>query len=56
MVFNAVKENISYFINPDGHGAILLVYSVILSRGIQNILGDMDMQDNSLLTEHGYAS
>jgi len=32
------------------------VYSIILTRGIQKILEDMDMKDNSLLTEHGYAS
>jgi len=29
---------------------------VILTRGLQNILEDMDMKENSLLTEHGYAS
>ncbi len=33
-----------------------MVYSVILTRGLQNILEDMDMKENSLLTEHGYAS
>ena len=55
-VFNAMKENIGYFTQQDGHGAILLVYSVILTRGLQNILDDMDMKENSLLTEHGYAS
>ena len=51
-----MKENIGYFTQQDGHGAILLVYSVILTRGLQNILDDMDMKENSLLTEHGYAS
>lgn len=35
---------------------VLLVYSIILTKGIQNIIDDMDVQDNSLLTEHGYAS
>lgn len=33
-----------------------MVYSVILTRGLQNIIEDMDIKDNSLLTEHGYAS
>lgn len=51
-----MKENLSYFTQPEGHGAILLVYSVILSRGIKNVFDDMDMRENSLLTEHGYAS
>ncbi|TNV73474.1 hypothetical protein FGO68_gene15445 [Halteria grandinella] len=55
-VFYAVKDNLSYFIQQEGHGAILLVYSVIQTRGIRNILDDMDMRENSLLTEHGYAS
>jgi hypothetical protein len=41
---------------PDGHGCVLLVYSIILTRGIENILNDMDMRENALLTEHGYAS
>lgn len=55
-VFNAVKENISYYSSAEGHGAILLVYSIILTRGLSAIFTDMDMRDNSLLTEHGYAS
>ena len=56
ILFNIVKDNISYFVNADGHGVILLVYSVILTKGLRNVISDMDMQDNSLLTEHGYAS
>ncbi len=56
IVFYAIKENINYFIQQDGHGAVLLVYSIILTRGISNVITDMDMPENSLLTEHGYAS
>jgi hypothetical protein len=56
LVFNAIKENAGIFLTPDGHGCILLVYSMILTRGIDNIFNDMDMRENSLLTEHGYAS
>lgn len=37
-------------------GVILLVYSAILTRGVQNIINDMDMAGNTLLNEHGYAS
>ena len=51
-----MKDNIGYYTSAEGHGAILLVYSIILTKGIQNIIEDMDMPDNSLLTEHGYAS
>ena len=32
------------------------MYSIILTKGLQNIIGDMDVADTSLLTEHGYAS
>lgn len=56
MLYYIVKDNISYFVNPEGHGVILLVYSVLLTKSLNNIIADMDMQDNSLLTEHGYAS
>lgn len=35
---------------------ILLVYSVILTRGISNIQKDMDLEGGTLLNEHGYAS
>jgi hypothetical protein len=43
-------------VTPDGHGVVLLVYSILLTKGLLNIVNDMDMKDNSLLTEHGYAS
>lgn len=33
-----------------------MVYSVICTRGLQNIQSDMDMIGNTLLNEHGYAS
>lgn len=36
-------------------GVILLVYSVILTRGISNIQNDMDLEGNTLINEHGYA-
>jgi hypothetical protein len=55
-IFELVRDNIGYFVAADGHGVILLVYSVILTKGIENIYNDMDMKENSLLTEHGYAS
>jgi hypothetical protein len=56
LLFDIVKDNINYFASADGHGVILLVYSVILTKGLDNIKSDMDIQDNALLTEHGYAS
>ena len=56
MIFNLVKCYLNLFSQADSQGVILLVYSVILTRGIQNIKGDMDLQGNTLLNEHGYAS
>ena len=40
----------------DCQGVILLVYSVILTRGINKIAGDMDLEGSTLINEHGYAS
>ena len=47
---------LNLFSQPDGQGVILLVYSVILTRTIAKIREDMDLQDSTLLNEHGYAS
>ena len=40
----------------DSQGVILLVYSCILTRGIHKIKEDMDLEDSTLINEHGYAS
>jgi hypothetical protein len=55
-VFNVVKDNIGMFCQENGNGVVLLVYSVLLTKGLTSIISDMDIQDNALLTEHGYAS
>ena len=44
----------SLFNVSDCQGVILLVYSCIFTRGIANIQSDMDLQDGTLLNEHGY--
>lgn len=44
------------FTDQFGFGAILLVYSVILTRGLDSVKTDMDVETNTLLNEHGYAS
>jgi len=43
ILFDIVKDNINYFASADGHGVILLVYSVILTKGMDNIRLDMDV-------------
>jgi hypothetical protein len=55
-VYAAVSQNIDSFMRAKGPGVVLLVYSVILTRGIMNIDQDKDMLDNKLINEHGYAS
>jgi len=50
-------QNINIFTKGvGGSGVVLLVYSVILTRGISNIESDKDMTDTTLINEHGYAS
>ena len=56
MIYNIVKLYLSLFNQANCQGVILLVYSVICTRGIENIKQDMDMLGNTLLNEHGYAS
>jgi ubiquitin carboxyl-terminal hydrolase MINDY-3/4 len=55
-VYNGVKACLKTFLDRSGPGVVLLVYSVILTRGIERIREDMDMPDCSLVNEHGYAS
>ncbi|CAM9459860.1 unnamed protein product, partial [Ascophyllum nodosum] len=54
-----VYENFHYFTERKGHGAILLVYSCLLSRGIHLVRDDMDNnfgEPGPLVDRHGYAS
>lgn len=44
------------YVEPKGQGVIVLVYSVILTRGLQELAADMDMPDCALINEYGYAS
>ena len=53
---NAVTLNLPCFIEAKSHGVILLVYSVILTRGVDQVRKDMDLEENALLNEFGYAS
>ncbi len=56
MIHGLVKLYLGLFNVADCQGVILLVYSVICTRGVKNISDDMDMVGNTLLNEHGYAS
>jgi len=55
-IYGLVKMYLGLFNQEDCQGVILLVYSAILTRGIDRITSDMDLTTNTLLNEHGYAS
>ena len=42
--------------DAQGPGVACLVYSVILSKGIEETQNDFDMEGCALINEHGYAS
>lgn len=49
-------SNISTFVEQVGPGVVCLVYSVILSKGVQEMLDDFDFEGIGLVNEYGYAS
>jgi hypothetical protein len=55
-IFNLMKMYLNLFSQADGQGVILLVYSVILTRSVEKIQSDMDLEGSTLLNQHGYAS
>ena len=55
-VLAAVRSNLSAFLRETGPGVVCLVYSVILTKGVQELTADMDMEDIVLINEYGYAS
>ena len=56
MIYGIVKLYLNLFNQANCQGVILLVYSVICTRGVDKIRSDMDLVGNTLLNEHGYAS
>lgn len=48
-ILGLVKMYLNLFSQADGQGVILLVYSVVLTRGIANVRADMDLADSTLL-------
>jgi len=51
-----VREFLPQFQNNMGKGCILLLYSAVLSRGIDQIKEDMDEVGCTLMANHGYCS
>ena len=48
-------SNIGNFVDQTGPGVVCLVYSVILSKGVEQMEADFDFEI-SLINEYGYAS
>eukprot|EP00743_Colponemidia_sp_Colp-15_P006245 GILK01006719.1.p1 GENE.GILK01006719.1~~GILK01006719.1.p1 ORF type:complete len:652 (-),score=85.85 GILK01006719.1:95-2050(-) len=44
------------YINPTGAGVIMFIYSLLLSRGVENIRGDMDDSNTTFIGRHGYCT
>ena len=58
-VFETVKDEVSYFMQKDGGGVVCLVYSCLLSRGLEEVENDMDSnfgQAPKMIGNHGYAN
>eukprot|EP00164_Ancoracysta_twista_P004666 GFYU01006311.1.p1 GENE.GFYU01006311.1~~GFYU01006311.1.p1 ORF type:complete len:793 (+),score=164.15 GFYU01006311.1:341-2719(+) len=51
-----ISSKVSMFTDPYGPGVILMVFSMMLTRGIDNIKGDMDDPNASLIGEFGYCT
>ena len=54
-MLSSVLSNIGSFVDPAGPGVVCLVYSVILSKGVEQMEADFDYEI-SLINEYGYAS
>ena len=52
---NPILGNISTFIDERGPGVVCLVYSVILTKGVEQMRDDFDFEIG-LINEYGYAS
>ena len=55
-MLGGIKRQIRIFVEQKGQGVILVVYSVILTRGIAESAADKDMPDCALINKYGYAS
>ncbi|XP_046671785.1 probable ubiquitin carboxyl-terminal hydrolase MINDY-4 [Homalodisca vitripennis] len=52
----AVEKHLDEFISPHGKGCLRFVISVILSRGIQSVIADMDDETSPLIGPSGTCS
>ncbi|XP_045124454.1 probable ubiquitin carboxyl-terminal hydrolase MINDY-4 [Portunus trituberculatus] len=55
-LYDAVTRHLTAFTSETSSGCVVLLYSLILTRGIENIQGDMDPGGGHLINSHGYSS
>lgn len=51
-----IRNNIDSFSESRGLGVLQFIVSAILTRGIDELIKDMDFQTNTLIVEYGYCS
>eukprot|EP00873_Tetraselmis_striata_P042396 jgi/Tetstr1/462660/TSEL_000688.t1 len=56
MLNEAILGNMAQLAEEDGYGLILFLFSLLLTRGIDAVRGDMDVADTSLMAAHGYCT
>ncbi|XP_068242302.1 uncharacterized protein [Palaemon carinicauda] len=55
-LYNAVTNHLPAFTNESSAGCVVLLLSVLLSRGVENVKIDMDAGGGNLVNIHGYSS
>lgn len=54
--YNHLHEFKDLFIGEGNQGVTLFFYSVILTKGIEKIVQEMDNHDNTLIGNHGHCT
>lgn len=58
-LFASPRTLLDSAVSPKGHGVILLVYSCLFTRGLEQVRRDMDNgfgTPTTMMARHGYAS
>jgi ubiquitin carboxyl-terminal hydrolase MINDY-3/4 len=53
---STIQQNIRAFTSPKSQGVILATYSMVLSRGCDNVISDMDSSEGTMIGAHGYCT
>mmetsp|Transcript_36764 Transcript_36764/g.103727 ORF Transcript_36764/g.103727 Transcript_36764/m.103727 type:complete len:580 (-) Transcript_36764:236-1975(-) len=52
----AIQSTLPQYMEEDGFGIVLFLFSLALTRSIPELRGDMDVAENSLMGAHGYCT